>query len=490
MSTLPIGRSCNFNNYKGVFCCIGETQNIRVYSSHGKFVKGIKPKDSVRYVSVRPTSWCAVDQKGYQLLPIVKKLEHKNWKVRERAILELAKLGKAAAPVIPVLRKIIYDLRNNLPNPCKISGIEYLRDRGHLRWITAKGFNYLLIEGVFSVLKNIGQGALPLLVSLLNDRNANIRLLASESLKEMRIKTHTVLRSLAKNLNDHNVWVRLSVVDALYSWGTTAVPYLKIALKDGHGWVRDRAILQLHRLGEKSIICVRDLVILSISDPIQMIRKKSAQAVAEIAPTKAIALLNSTLRNRRWKIRKAAVEALRYFNSRALPLLKIALRDSSYRVRKAVVFSVYDIDASGVIALLRRALKDRNWRVRKAAVAVLANKVVRYYPDNSYLELISLLRSALNDQNFKVRMTVVKESERFIGLPSESKRFINELIYLMRISLKDHDWRIRKASVKRLGSLHGKAKLAFSEIKKLLIDRNASVRIAAADALYKICCVK
>jgi protein-S-isoprenylcysteine O-methyltransferase Ste14 len=174
-------------------------------------------------------------------------------------------------------------------------------------------------------------------VRLLDDNQAEVRVLAAQNLQD--IPAERAISALVKALEDSVASVRGNVVEALGAIRSQKArePMLRL-LDDPEAWVRGSAMRSLAELGAEEIVS-RGIEMLQDPEP--------------------------------W-IRAATVESLGILGSeRALPSLAERLNDEEAIVRRAVVIAMMNIGSTEARAPLERAAGDEDWEVRVYAAEAL-----------------------------------------------------------------------------------------------------------------------
>jgi HEAT repeat protein len=291
--------------------------------------------------------------------------------------------------------------------------------------------------------------ALPQLVPLLKDSDANVRSSAAYALGSMGAEAKTALPQLVPLLKDSDANVRSNAASALGSIGAeakTALPQLVPLLKDSDANVRSSAASALGRIGAEAKTALPQLVPL-LKDSDANVRSSAAYALGSMG-----------------------AEA-----KTALPQLVPLLKDSDANVRSSAAYALGSIGAEAKTALpqLVPLLKDSDANVRSSAASALGR--IGAEAKTALPQLVPLLK----DSDANVRSSAASALGR-IG--AEAKTALPQLVPL----LKDSDANVRSSAASALGRIGAEAKTALPQLVPLLKDSDANVRSNAASALVSI----
>jgi HEAT repeat protein len=212
-----------------------------------------------------------------------------------------------------------------------------------------------------------------------NDDQIVMRAVAAGDLvKTIGIGSAAVGR-LTAVLNDARSPNRRAVVEALGQIGDTrAIKALTAAVKDADPTVRVYAIDALRdaRDGE-----VTKVLLAALGDQDQHVRGMAAAVLGRIGDPSVVEPLLGLLGDANWSVRKAAVESIgRLKDPRAVEALTVLLKDSDHDVREVAVAALGEIGdpwekaeaARNAIPELKVALQSNEYWVRHSASEVLA----------------------------------------------------------------------------------------------------------------------
>ncbi len=153
------------------------------------------------------------------------------------------------------------------------------------------------------------------------------------------------------------------------SSGWQHVEALLAALKDEDIQVRDDAITELGKLGDRRAV---EPLIALLEDPNVYIRDNAINSLGLIGDRRAVGPLLGSLRDRNVYIRDNAITALgRLRDPRAVEPLITLLGDRNVYLRDNAASALGEIGDRRAVEPLRAALNDENWYVRKTAARSL-----------------------------------------------------------------------------------------------------------------------
>jgi len=167
-----------------------------------------------------------------------------------------------------------------------------------------------------------------------------------------------------------NKVLREAQAPLLSSSGGQYVESLLAALKDEDIQVRDDAITELGRLGDRRAV---EPLIALLKDPNVYIRDNTINSLGLIGDRRAVEPLLQSLCDRNVYIRDNAITALgRLRDQRAVEPLIELLDDRNVYLRDNAASALGEIGDRRAIEPLRAALNDENWYVRETAAKSLA----------------------------------------------------------------------------------------------------------------------
>lgn len=209
--------------------------------------------------------------------------------------------------------------------------------------------------------------------------------------------------------------------------------------------------------------------------------------------TPAVAPLIVALKDKHWKVREVAAEALgKLHDDRAAVPLAIALGDEATGVRQAAAEALGRLKDARAVDPLLAALGDENGGVRKAAAEALGKL--------EDTRAVCLLINALGDRDSGVRRAAAEALDWLHWEPEDdttaavywiAKQDWDECVALgtpavmpLIAFLGDGDTGIREATAETLGKLN--TPRALEPLISTLLDTYSQVRRAAAQALDKL----
>ncbi len=274
------------------------------------------PDESVRWRAAEALG--AIGPLASQAVPaLAAGLKDRDWAVRWNSAQALGQIGPLAKAAVP-------DLIGVLANPSDSS---------------------LVLEAVLA-LDRIGVAAKPLLLAAIDDKDPQVRGLATLALLQIKpVKSGTVLK-IAALLKDPNALVRRNAVVVLGKMGSTAkivLPDLIATFNDESALVRESAGSALPSVGEAAV----PALIAALTDKASRIRVGAAYALGGLKSAEAVAPLGRTLvEDPESSVRVAAVSALRTMGEAArpaMPQLVTALKDENPKVRERAEYVLVNL---------------------------------------------------------------------------------------------------------------------------------------------------
>jgi len=210
------------------------------------------------------------------------------------------------------------------------------------------------------------------------------------------------------------------------------------------------------------------LLLTTLTDPVNGVRKAAAEALGGLKDTMAVrALIDVLKKDTDAGVRRAAAWALGELDdARAIPALSDALRgDADVEVRRNAAQALGQIeDARAVPALTEALRKDRDITVRKA--------IVQAFSDIEDPASATVLFPLLKDSDPEMRRLAAEALGSI-----ENVNSVEELMPLVRDEVAE----VRRAAVQALGSIEDKR--ALPALARALGDSDVEVRRSAADAI-------
>jgi HEAT repeat protein len=259
-------------------------------------------------------------------------------------------------------------------------------------------------EVAFSLIPNLGNLALPLLIAMLGDKDEHVLLTVMKGLSEMWRQRSQIVPHVRKFASHHNARVRRSAQACMALLGVQrALRAVVSQLPTEQGSIRREMIDVLKRLPTATIS--KDALTRVISGYLRhedwRSRRAAAEALGELglggATSELTCLAESSAQH--YMVRYAAVEALGHIgqvSSRGV-ICQALVNDRSLLVRTAAGEAAGSLGGPDAIEYLARAISlDSEWRVRRSAVescGLLQDSTAMQY----------LIRAAA-DPHFRVRM--------------------------------------------------------------------------------------
>jgi len=431
------------------------------------------PDEGVRFGAARGL-WLKGPKAKEAIPDLINALEDQTAKVRGYAARALAKMGPDAKGAVPVLTELLGDQA------------EY----SIATWVDTGGFGRPAKRQMYvranaaEALGSIGpdaQTAIPTLLELLQDSQADVRKAAADALGNLGPASKEAVPALTALLSDKESAVRGPAARALGRIGPEAKPAaLALAKLLDDKTKYEEGVNLVYGLGRPleefaKTLCVRD---------------NAVTALLRIGPEATLPTLRELLGDEEAEARSAAAKGLGLFGPKAktaVPDLIATLRDESWQVRHSATEALGAVgpEAKAAVPDLVGLLLEENQEDGDAAPIErmqraldlrhsVAEALRKMLPDAT-----DSLTRMLRDKDNRVRGTtayVVGE----IG--QQAKATIPDLTEL----LQDEDHQVRIAAVWALGKMGADAKDAMSDLKDLLENESEQLREAAAEALKAI----
>jgi HEAT repeat protein len=272
---------------------------------------------------------------------------------------------------------------------------------------------------------------------------SGVRSAAAKSLAILGSKAEIAVPALLRSLHDPESYVGFDAAAALAKIGSPSVPGLINALKNDDARVRHSAAYALGEMGPQAERAIPTLI-QKLADTDPQVRSSSASSLTEIGYPH-IAALSNIVDHADAAAREVAVaEFLRFYRAMRTmvpPLIKMAHAEQASSRTQA-------IEALGAM---------------RAADAATVRTLI----------------AALQDPAAQVRVAALKA---FSQIPTRLPTVLNDLTTCLRDSSPE----VREWGARLLGLLGPTGSPAMPHLKQLLDDNQASVRIAAKDAISKI----
>ncbi|KST64421.1 HEAT repeat domain-containing protein [Mastigocoleus testarum] len=334
-------------------------------------------------------------------------------------------------------------------------------------------------------LGNLGEDSQPVvdpLVKLLADDDLLICYSAAQALGKLGKNSQPVVDRLVKLLDNDEHRVRNSAAQALGKLGKDSQPVVDRLIKlldDSSSRVRNSAAFVLGKLGKDSQPVVDGLLKLLV-DGDSRVRNSAAQALGKLGKGSQLVVdrLVKLLNDDNSRVRNKAAFALGYLGQNSQPvvdgLVKL-LDDDDSRVRHKAAFALGNLDQNSqpVVDGLVKLLADDNSRVRNKAAVALGNL------GKDSQAVVDGLVKLLDDDDSGVRNRV---AQALGNLGKGSQLVVGRLVKL----LDDDDSGVRNKAAFALGKLGKDSQPVLGGLMKLLVDDDSGVRNKAAFALGKL----
>lgn len=317
--------------------------------------------------------------------------------------------------------------------------------------------------------------AIPDILPMLHDANLVVRRTAALALGKIG-----AIPRLAQALNDGDTLVREAAEDALERLQKAqAIPHLALMLDTDNAYARKAAAQTLRRIGGETT--VRPLL-RALKDEDKEVRLIAAEALGDMAgpavlhvqPEAKRGLLDA-LRDAERPVRWAAAYALGKIEDSTLgPELLDALKHSDDYVERAIADALRKVVRVPSILSLLQGVKNADARVRAAALEALRGICARGECSLRWQVAAEIL-PLLHDDSMLVRRTAVE----ILGMSAQ-----DELVPALLECVRDEQWQVRRAAAEALGNIGDPH--AVDALVPLLKDCYGYVGRAAADALGNI----
>ena len=204
-----------------------------------------------------------------------------------------------------------------------------------------------------------------------------------------RIKDIHAIRALITILKDRNLNVRIKAAEELLKIGKPAAEPLIAALKGENPYVREFAAYTLGEIRDRRAV---EPLIVILNDKNINVREAGTRALGEIRDPRAIMPLIAELKDKDINIRKYATEALARIRTPAIDPLILVLKDENSYVRQEAAVTLGLIRNPRAIGPLNAALRDKDKKVRNAAAQAL-ERINRRSPMEKFVFAIRMTNS-------------------------------------------------------------------------------------------------
>ena len=204
-----------------------------------------------------------------------------------------------------------------------------------------------------------------------------------------QIKDIHAIRALITILKDRNLNVRIKAAEELLKIGKPAAEPLIAALKGENPYVREFAAYTLGEIRDRRAV---EPLIVTLNDKNINVREAGTRALGQIRDPRAIMPLITELRDEDINIRKYATEALARIRTPAIGPLIFVLNDENSYVRQEAAVTLGLIRNPRAIGPLNAALRDKDRKVRNAAAQAL-ERINRRSPMEKFVFAIRMTNS-------------------------------------------------------------------------------------------------
>jgi HEAT repeat protein len=403
---------------------------------------------------------------------LIKTLDYSIPQVKDRVIQALVEIGKPAVqPLILALnddksnvREAAAETLGRIEDPVSVEPlIQRLQD---------EDIGIRIVIG--NALTKIGKPAVPALVRMLTDKNADVRKTAAETLG--RMKDAESIESLVRLLKDDDFGVRCAAEHSLREFRELAIPPLLRALNSENGTLRKGAASVLgHTRDSKATVPVCRM--LKSKDKGERI--SALEALEKIADRAAAEYIVALLKDKDNDIRRLSVNALGKIGDigTLMPLVSVLKKDKD--TRQYVWKAIADILGMDITKDSKELAESTVWEV----VALLADDYAWSYASSilavtNYPVTDSLIRALHSSKDRRIRKRIPQIlAEKALRKTEHS----NEILSVLCQALQDRDKEVKISSAFALEKLKDPG--AIEALTRALGDED--VRFAAELALKK-----
>lgn len=231
-----------------------------------------------------------------------------------------------------------------------------------------------------------------------------------------------------------------------------------------------------------------------LADQTWSIRKHSAKILQNYGD-KAFLPLSNSLNSRNPDVQHWSLHILGNLGSKAYPSILRAMKSSNDEIRYFACILIGEKKISQGISLLLKALGDEKWRVRKAASDALVNfgdeivpqleQIMKVTNDRDIIFWTIKTLGKLGSAARKFLLEALKsgnKQQKYLIAAALGESGDVRVIKVLIESLADHDWSIRKAATLALGEIGEKA---TDLMLQYLASENPEIRDGCIRALSK-----
>lgn len=318
---------------------------------------------------------------------------------------------------------------------------------------------FMIARKEWSAAAALGEPAEKQLITVLNDRNGDVRQEAARALERAGWRPVMEKESIA-------FFIALREWDRVKPFGAAALESMLRLLNDRDVDIRKDAVILLGAIGDSRAIPALNGV---LKDEACDVRKVTIGVLGEMGDERSLESLILVMQDRECDVRSESAAALKVYGSRAVAPLVAVLSGRSAYAREGAAGALGKIGDAGAVEALCTALEDDGIRVRKEAAVALG-----LIADG---RAAKPLIAALQDHDGTVREEAVK-ALGIIAPPEAVEPLVAALLD------GDNNSYIRAAAAEALGNIGGGG--AAEHLRYVLKDPSARVRKNAAEALGKI----
>ncbi len=206
--------------------------------------------------------------------------------------------------------------------------------------------------------------SIPYLVSLIDHRRLDVRLMAGYALG--RLGDVRAIQPLLQETAQANVWIRIRLLEVVQNMRDKALPALRKTLRESA--TPEILALCIETLGQSKDEQSAPLIMEFCTHPDMEVSLKAIKALGEIRYLPALELLMDLLKDERWQIKALACKSLGNMGDvRAVDGLSEKLGDAHWWVRSNAAGAMARLELEGVRKLLEAARSDPDRFARDAA---------------------------------------------------------------------------------------------------------------------------
>ena len=391
----------------------------------------------------------------------------------------------------------------------------------HLSSVLQTAPEEIRLQIVTKILDEIGESAVPILVTVLNDESAKVRNAAVDALGKIgessRQTEPEIVKGLAKVATDESDKVRRNVIEELDDISTSSPEAIAILIKglsDQAKDIRLKSAETIIKIGLPAKSAVPALIN-ALGDESDSVRRRVMSALGGMGSSarSAVPKLIEVSKDESDETRRSAVEVLgsigeadASIKSQITPILIDALTDKNDDIRREAADELGDIRASSfqVISALIRMLHDDEDDVRDEVIESLGQigkpalselkKASMYGSDETNGMIVqvlirigspavTLLNEMMKNLSDQIRYEII-DALGDIGEDDPSAVANIEPILIEAFASQSKD--IRRNATEELGDIKASSEDAIRVLSNALFDSDKGVRRKAAEALGEI----